>query len=370
MVAPMVAAALCVLPAILINVDWSSATPLAWKVAPVGLILGAALFAEAARRAASWAVSPAFVALALLLMAVNTMTAFTNATHRTEGKRDDRSATIAAAEKQRSQWSQQWSQWSQGRAGAVKLAGETPAASIRADVEALIASDARRWQSTGKCDPLLTTAPASMSFCRQVASLRSRLAAAEQRDKFDALLAQLAKAPATTAAPATADPFGENLGAVLGALGIHLSDDGKRMLSTQRDILLAVALELLATFGPAAAFLIFGHGKPAPSSPTSARPAASAAAAVVAATPDTTPDVFAAFCASRLEQVEDASIRAGDAWEAWLQWCSEQGIEPGTQKRFGSRMKLAFTHDRASNRPRYLGVRLKRHAPQLKVVAA
>lgn len=370
MVAPMVAAALCVLPAILINVDWSSATPLAWKVAPVGLILGAALFAEAARRAASWAVSPAFVALALLLMAVNTMTAFTNATHRTEGKRDDRSATIAAAEKQRSQWSQQWSQWSQGRAGAVKLAGETPAASIRADVEALIASDARRWQSTGKCDPLLTTAPASMSFCRQVASLRSRLAAAEQRDKFDALLAQLAKAPATTAAPATADPFGENLGAVLGALGIQLSDDGKRMLSTQRDILLAVALELLATFGPAAAFLIFGHGKTAAPSHASARPVAPAAAAVVAATPDTTPDVFAAFCASRLEQVEDASIRAGDAWEAWLQWCSEQGIEPGTQKRFGSRMKLAFTHDRASNRPRYLGVRLKRHAPQLKVVAA
>ena len=79
---------------------------------------------------------------------------------------------------------------------------------------------------------------------------------------------------------------------------------------------------------------------------------------------------FVDFVAARLETALGASIRAGDAWALWQQWCDEAGTDPGTQKRFGARMKADFTHDKANNRPRYLGVRQKRGVPTLKIVTA
>jgi hypothetical protein len=42
--------------------------------------------------------------------------------------------------------------------------------------------------------------------------------------------------------------------------------------------------------------------------------------------------------------------RAGDAWDLWLQWCSDAGVEAGTQKRFGARMKADFAHDKTNIR--------------------
>jgi hypothetical protein len=369
-VTPLTIAALCVVPALLVNVDWSPSTPLTWKVAPAALILGSALFVEAAYRARSYILSPLYVVLALLMMATNFLSAFNNATHRTGDRSDQRRGLISAAE----QAEHQRSQWSQARLEAVKLVGETPVAVIRADIERAVSVDARRWQATGECDPLKTTAGASMTFCAQIASLRKQLGAAEQRDRIDAQLASLLTSTSGTATPATADPFSENLAGVLGVLGVHLSDTGKQMISTQRDLLLALCLELLATFGPTAALLTFG-GRHAPT----ARPAArlvtvqainngtSGTRLITLAEPS---DHYADFIAARLEPCEGASIRAGDAWELWLQWCADQDAEPGTQKRFGARMKMDFAHDKTNNRPRYLGVRAKRPTSALKIVTA
>jgi hypothetical protein len=369
---PLSIAALCVLPALLVNVDWSPSTPLAWKVAPAALILGSALFIEAAYRARSYVLSPLFVGFALLLMTANFLSAFNNATHRTGDRSDLRRGMIAAAE----QAKQQRSQWSQARTEAVKLAGETPVAAIRADIERAISTDARRWQATGECDPLKTTAGASMTFCAQVASLRKKLGAAEQRDKLDTQLASLQSSTVVTATPASADPFAENLAGFLSVFGVQMSDAGKQMISTQRDLLLALCLELLATFGPTAALLIFSgrevsaHRAPAKPAPVLVKAAAASPADASPALETEPADPFADFITSRLEPCEGASIRAGDAWELWLQWCAEQGAEPGTQKRFGARMKVDFAHDKTNNRPRYLGVRQVRTVPLLKVVSA
>lgn len=368
---PFLLASMCVSPAILFNVDWSPTTPLAWKVAPTALILGSALFVESACRARSYVLTPLFFAIAVLLMTTNVLSAFNNATHRTGDRSDHRRGMIAAAE----QAKQQRSQWSQARAEAVKLAGEAPVASIRADIEQAISADARRWQATGQCDPLKTTAGASMTFCSGVATIKKRLGAAEQRDRIDQQLARLNTTAATIDAPASADPFADNLAAFLGAIGFQMSDSGKQLISTQRDILLALCLELLATFGPTAALLIFSgrelsiaHGAAKPTKQTAPVEAAELAPAAQAAAAPI--DTHVDFMAARLEPCEGASIRAGEAWELWLQWCSEQGLEPGTQKRFGARMKADFAHDKTNNRPRYLGVRVKRGAPALKIVSA
>jgi hypothetical protein len=369
-VAPLTIAALCVAPALLVNVDWSPSTPLAWKVAPAALILGSALFVEAAYRARSYVLSPIYVVLALLMITANFLSAFNNATHRTGDRSDHRRELIAAAE----QAEHQRSQWSQARSEAAKVVGETPVAVIWADIERAISADARRWQATGECDPLKTTAGASMTFCAQIASLRKQLGAAEQRDRIDAQLASLLTSTSGTATPTTADPFSENLAGILGVLGVNLSDTGKQMISTQRDLLLALCLELLATFGPTAALLTFGArqaqgARPATKSvPLQTFTTRSEGASLV--TPAEPSDHYADFITSRLEPCEGASIRAGDAWELWLQWCADQGTEPGTQKRFGARMKLDFAHDKTNNRPRYLAVRVKRPASALKIVSA
>lgn len=367
---PGIVATLCVLPAILVNVDWSHTTPLAWKVAPAALILGSALFIQAAYHARSLTLSSIFVAFALLFMAANFLSAFNNATHRTGDRSDQRRGLISAAE----QAEHQRSQWSQARSEAAKVVGETPVAVIRADIERAISADARRWQATGECDPLKTTAGASMTFCAQIASLRKQLGAAEQRDRIDAQLAGLLTSTSGTATPTTADPFSENLAGILGVLGVNLSETGKQMISTQRDLLLALCLELLATFGPTAALLTFGArqaqaARPATKSvPLQTFTTRSAGASLV--TPAEPSDHYADFITSRLEPCEGASIRAGEAWELWLQWCADQGAEPGTQKRFGARMKLDFAHDKTNNRPRYLAVRVKRPASALKIVSA
>jgi hypothetical protein len=382
MVAAMVAriialsmAALCLLPALLVNVDWSPSTPLAWKVAPAALILGSALFIQAAYHARSFTLSSFFATFALLLMTCNVLSAFNNATHRTGDRSDHRRGLIEAAH----QAEQQRSQQSHARAEAVKLAGETPVAAIQADIEQAISANARRWQATGECDPLKTTAAASMTFCARLAALRKQLGAAVQRDRIDAQLAHLPPSTELTAPPASADPYSENLAGFLGAFGVRMSDSGKQLISTQRDILLALCLELLATFGPTAALLIFS-GKEVPADRLRAkavtRPTAVADIEDIGICAnlkegDIEPfDPYEGFISSRFEPFEGASIRAGEAWELWLQWCSEQVVSPGTQKRFGARMKMDFMHDKTNNRPRYLGVRQKRGAPALKVVTA
>lgn len=60
----------------------------------------------------------------------------------------------------------------------------------------------------------------------------------------------------------------------------------------------------------------------------------------------------------------------GDAWDLGLEGCLDAGVEAGTKKRFGPRMKANVAHDTTNNRPRYLGVRQRSGAPALKIVSA
>src|SRR5690242_15929717 len=89
MVACMVAPVWLV-PALVINVEWSAGILSPWNMAAAGSILASALFIEAARHSRSWIMGPIFVVAALFLTAVNVQVAFEHAASKSDHRSDDR----------------------------------------------------------------------------------------------------------------------------------------------------------------------------------------------------------------------------------------------------------------------------------------
>jgi hypothetical protein len=383
MVAAMVAPALLV-PALLINIDWTQGILSPWNLAAAGSIVGSAVFVEAARHARSWGWSPFYVLLACLLFFCNTQIAFENASHKSDHRSDHRKTAMVAA---KTQWSQR-SQWSQGRAEAATVAGEKASATYAAEIEAAIAQDARRWQATGECDPLKITAADSRAFCQGISNLKAKMEAAKRRDELDAKIAAVDAKTEKQEVPTSANPFADNVASFLSMFGVVLTEDAKKAINAQRDITRSLALELVATFGPSAWLLmvhgmIAGHPRaPAPtgkpgvlgriwrksenrvsSEPTTPPVAESLDTPAVALD-----DPFHKFVAEAIEEVPGISAPANGPWTAWLDWCAKSDVKTGSQKAFGTKMKARFAWEPNNNRPRYLNIRVRATKPTLRVV--
>lgn len=393
MVAPM-----AMVPALAVNVDWTGATGWGWSAASVGAILFSAVFFEASRRSGRWITGGIYILAGLFLIILNCMVAFDHASTRSDHRSDHRATIAQTAEKQRSQRSQ----WSQSRAEAATVARETPAKTIEAEIQQYILKDSRRYNATGECDPKMVTAGPSMTFCSELFRLRSVLEAARRRDDLDQKIADLdAKTEGKEVITAT-DPFAEGIANVVAIFGVEMSDRSKRALTSSKDVLRSLGLELVAAMGPTAWILIVdslftGLGRPMPAAPLvpaqpktpaiRSEPRASALTVSLTADPaqpatnvtqlavdagadGTVPldDPFHAFMATMLESVNGVTMRAGEPWEAWLRWCVEKGVQPGSQKAFGTKMKNYFAWESNNNRPRYLNVRMKSAAPSLRMV--
>lgn len=50
-------------------------------------------------------------------------------------------------------------------------------------------------------------------------------------------------------------------------------------------------------------------------------------------------------------------------FKAWQAYCTERGIEPGSQKAFSKRVQRRVGYDRCNGRPKYLNVKLKARVP-------
>lgn len=343
MVATMVAP-LWTLPALAINVAWEEGLLSPWNVAACASIAAAALFTAAACQAKTRGAAFALALAAVLLTTSNTLTAFTNASHRTNDGRDHRETQIAAAERQK----QQRSQWSQSRKSAATIAGEKPAATIQAEIDLAIATNARRWASTGHCAPASVTARASMAFCGQVAALRGQLGAAERRDDLDARIGRLDHDASKTDVVSN-EPLLVASSNLAAAIGLPLPEAVTNALPAMRDALRALTLELIAALGPAAWLVLW----------RTHAPLRSQAAREVRNQPSQAIDNVAAFIDARVEQDANSTAKAGDMWSAWQAWCAEHSHPPGTQKRFGQAVAHWFKRDRNGGRPRYVGARIR-----------
>ena len=376
MVAGMVALCLLV-PALMINIDWAAGILAPWNLAAVGAIVGSAIFVEASAKAASWMMRPVYLVCAVLLFACNVQVAFENAATRSDHRSDHRKSSMVAAKTQ----SSQRSQWSQGRTEAATVAGETPAASFVSQIEA--AKFDRLWTRSKECTD--ATATESREFCKGVESLKSKLAAAQRRDDLDRKIEAVDAKTETGEVVTSADPFADNVAAVLGIFGIEVSEASKKAVGAQKDLLRSLALEVVATFGPSAwlaafsALLAFGHNMrtEAPRSENmrtkakkgdTSKPKPETVAADVPEPPVALDDPFHKFVSEIIEEVPGVSTPAGEPWQAYLSWCAKAGKDAGSQKAFGGKMKARFAWESNNNRPRYLNLRVRKAAPHLRVV--
>lgn len=351
-------------PAVLVNIDWTAAGSTAWNAAAIGCICGSAIFIECGLSRLHLLRTPLFCALGLFMILCNLQTAFDNAAHRSDGRSDGRKALIIANGRKQSQWSQ----WSQARSQAAMVAGERSQDAYKADIQQLIAQHATNWQATGECTGLKITLPASRAFCAAHSELQGRLAQAELRDKLDGQLRALdAQTALAGEVPTSADPFADNLADFLQLFHVQLSDATKHALSSQKDATRAIALELLASFGPSAHLFLIGLMFPR-RLPTPADARRRAPARTELDTQSVYQDPFHQFIAECIEDANGITLRAGEAWERWCAWCARSGAPQGTQKAFGQKMKSRFAHDQNNNRPRYLNVKAKSGAPRLTLV--
>jgi hypothetical protein len=312
----------------------------------------------------------------------NWVNALSNATMTSDHRSDHRRQEIQASNDR----SSQRSQLSQRRQAQVQLAGEDSPDAIEGRIQQAKAKDARRWQVTEGCSPEKITAGASRAFCAEVAKLTAVKAAATKRDEIDVALGKLGdKVEEAGETPTSADPFGDSLGDLMAIFGVKVTDEGKRAFSRSKDYIQSALVELSSSFGPSAIFAMFAFlvaVRPAPverrePSRPARRPEAVASSNApivfpepVLPTPADDPvDNFRA--SSRLELCADASMPAGEMWGLWNDYCAEHGLEPGSQKSFGTRMQKWFVRDNNNNRPRYLGVRARfqPQKPKLRIVA-
>ena len=78
---------------------------------------------------------------------------------------------------------------------------------------------------------------------------------------------------------------------------------------------------------------------------------------------------FERFCADDLEAGDPTwAISATPAYQHWRAWCHLHNVKSCSQKRFGQIMRARFRKDNNNGYPRYLGVRAKPKAPNLRVV--
>lgn len=368
-----VIAPLPMLPAILINMEHAAAKGAAWTAMAIGAVIGAAVSAHIAglylERGQRGKAALAYAAV-LVLVCYSLTNALGNASMSRDTAREAKSSEMGAAKLR----SSQASQWSQARKEHAKIAGEASVATIKAELDALIAREARRWNSTEECTPEKITAGPSRELCASVASLRARVAAAEARDDLDRKISGVqAEILERGDGPQTTDSYADNIVMILNMLfGIPASDRLRDAVTAATILLSAVAVEMLGAFVPGFVLAI-GARVPSERKPAAPRPAGRTVAVVVspdtdapAADPATEYEAHvAAFVADRLEQRAGSVMRSGEVTSLWAVFCMEKGWEPGSAAKFCQAIKKAgVVHDPNKGRPRYIGIARKITAPR------
>jgi hypothetical protein len=317
--------------------------------------------------------------LAAVLLIQNTTTAIGNSAGYNDRQRDRSAAQSHRQERLEKRRAELW----EARKAELATAGNASVEEYEADIEGAKASNAKLWERSGGCLPeYIRGYEDRQAFCRSLAELEKKIAAAKARDEKDAQLAALEARDIDAERPAI-ESYVANMSRFLALFGIT---PDREVIASSRDWLRGIVIELLAMFGPEVTLLLIGmlalRPEPAlvaqqkPDAPEKVKAAPTDAGTVgdsqasdgALASDDPHID---AFIARRLAFVAGSSILAGDLFKAWMADCAEHGHEPGSQKRFSARIQRHIVRDKNNGRPKYLGVHLKsRSVPILRVVSA
>jgi hypothetical protein len=359
-------ATLPLFPAIKINLDAAAGQGETWAVVGIGFVIFGALAIEHSLHALRWRQAITALLWGVLgagFLALNGMNAIANLASHTDHSRDENRAKMQTA----ADISRQRDELAERRKEHAKLAGEATPDSIEAEIQASKAANSGLWRASQSCDANSITRDVTRAFCKSLADLEAKKAAATKRDEIDAKLAKLdEKAETKGEAPSTVDSFADAMADGLRAFGYQVSEKDKLAIVRARDWSKAIGVEVLAAFGPAALLGLFLRGvAPLPKPQTQQRDKPVIATicddpATIAARPDLGgDDDIDAFFGSKLETSPGVAIPAGVLFKTWQAWCAETGRKPGTQKAFSPRIQRRVERDPNNGRPRYLHVRLK-----------
>ena len=235
-------------PAIKINLEAVAGQGSGWVAAAVCSVIFCAVCFELVHRAKGFGQASVLFFVGSLLLLNNCQTAIENSAGHTGGVRDVRAhqAENVADAKQRVKVLE-------GRRGTqVKIAGEMPVAAVESEIQARIAKDANRWRNSKECSPSLISAGPTKEFCEEVATLGTKKAAAELRDKLDGQI-EAERQRANLEAPSVADPGIEQMVRLMGLFGVQDTPKARENAVFLRDCRKGVVLEVL---GAVSIFLV------------------------------------------------------------------------------------------------------------------
>jgi hypothetical protein len=356
-------------PAIKINLDAAAGQGETWAVVGIGFVVFGALAIENSLHAVRWRqgiTATLWGVLGAGFLALNAMNAIANLATHTDHSRDENRAKMQTA----ADISTQRAELTERRREHVKLAGEATPESIEAEIKAAQAANSKLWQASQNCNPNWITRDVTKAFCKSVADLEAKKAAATKRDQMDVSLAKLdEKAETKGEAPSTVDSFADAMADGLSAFGYQIDEKAKLAIVRARDWSKAIGVEVLAAFGPAALLGLFLRGnaplpmpKPLPERKSEARPAARPAPVVMSeAAPALDP--IEDFISRRIEKCDGAAVSADQMRALWEADCKAHGVDRKTPQLVGRRLSKLLEYDRNNGRPRYMNVKVKAVAP-------
>ena len=183
-------AALPLFPAIKINLDAAAGQGETWAVVGIGFVIFGALAIEHSLHAVRWRQAVTALLWGVLgagFLALNGMNAIANLASHTDHSRDENRAKMQTA----ADISRQRDELAERRKEHAKLAGEATPDSIEAEIKASKAANSGLWRASQSCDANSITRDVTRAFCKNLADLEAKKAAATKRDAIDASLAKL-----------------------------------------------------------------------------------------------------------------------------------------------------------------------------------
>jgi hypothetical protein len=379
-------AALPLYPAVQINLDAAAGQGETWAVVGIGFVIFGALAIEHTFHALGnrqGVTALLWASLGVAFLGLNGMNAIANLASHTDHSRDENRARMQTA----ADITTQRTDLTARRKAQAALAGEATPESIEAEIKAARAANSPLWRASENCDPNRISRDVTKAFCKGLADMEAKKAAAVKRDELDAKLAKLdEKAETKGEAPSTVDSFADAMADGLSAFGYEVKEKDKLAIVRVRDWSKAIGVEVLAAFGPAALLGLFLRGnaplpmpKPLPvrvavaapsakprrlgfllsgilATPAKAEPAARPDLGAVSEAPR---DLAAEFASECLDHSPGAVISNPSMWAAWAAYCARRNADPGTKKGLQARLKNYAVYENNNNRPRYVNVRVK-----------
>ena len=259
-----------------------------------------------------------------------------------------------------------------------EVAGSETPASIQAGIQSAKSMDAARWKSTDGCNQDKITAGPSKVFCADIANRQAKLEAAARRDSLDAMASALERELDELHAPSSQDSFAEEIASVLELAGHKVGEKGRALISRLRVWAQALGVEVVGEFGPSVLLgilhrlmMLKTHSVPVltqPSSQAKPKEGVSEEQERVAAVP--VEDLLGRFIAECVEFTEGCDVAATPLFEAWLAWCSRNGVQAGSQTAFGRKTSKRIKKESSNGKNWYRGIKLRELSkPALKVVS-